>query len=157
MDSHTSHLLALWAARSGFFPREKSEDPPLLSQQCWGKEFPNPIGLAAGFDKNAESVEGNSVLSLPHLQKGLSDLGFGFIEIGSVTPLPQEGNPKPRVFRLVEDGAVINRYGFNSQGHAEVAKRLSVLPAYTELSIVHLTIQHKGSTWSQPGKEQNLC
>jgi dihydroorotate dehydrogenase len=78
----------------------------------WGRRFPNPLGLAAGFDKDAEAVD------------SLLGLGFGFVEIGSVTPLPQPGNDKPRVFRLPEARAVINRYGFNSQGLDAAAQRL---------------------------------
>lgn len=77
-----------------------------------GLRFRNPLGLAAGFDKHGEAVD------------GLYRMGFGFVEVGTVTPEPQEGNPKPRVFRLVEDEAVINRYGFNSHGHAAVERRL---------------------------------
>ena len=77
--------------------------------------FKNPVGLAAGFDKDAEAVE------------GLSNLGFGFVEVGSVTPKPQPGNDQPRVFRLLEDCAVINRYGFNSEGHEIVFERLKRL------------------------------
>ncbi|NXK56273.1 PYRD dehydrogenase, partial [Chauna torquata] len=77
-----------------------------------GQRFRNPLGLAAGFDKHGEAVD------------GLYKMGFGFVEVGTVTPKPQEGNPKPRVFRLVEDEAVINRYGFNSHGHAAVEHRL---------------------------------
>ena len=69
-----------------------------------GSRFPNPVGLAAGFDKNAEAVD--AALAL----------GFGFVEVGSVTPLPQPGNPRPRLFRLAEDEAVINRFGFNNDG-----------------------------------------
>ncbi len=80
----------------------------------------NPIGIAAGFDKHGEAVE------------GLFKMGFGFVEVGSVTPLPQEGNPKPRVFRLTEDEAVINRYGFNSEGHEVVFDRLRALRKKTE-------------------------
>ena len=77
-----------------------------------GIEFPSAVGLAAGFDKHGECVD------------ALLDLGFGFVEIGSVTPKPQDGNPKPRLFRLDEDGAVINRYGFNSEGADVVERRL---------------------------------
>jgi dihydroorotate dehydrogenase len=77
----------------------------------------NPVGIAAGFDKNAEAI------------KGLNHLGFGFIEIGSVTPLAQAGNQKPRVFRLTEDEAIINRYGFNSDGHEKVWHRIQQLRA----------------------------
>lgn len=83
-----------------------------MSSVVFGREFSNPVGLAAGFDKDGEGV------------RGLTKIGFGFIEIGSVTPEPQPGNPKPRVFRLKEDKAVINRYGFNSEGHEAVYNRL---------------------------------
>ncbi|KAK9791356.1 hypothetical protein WJX73_007084 [Symbiochloris irregularis] len=86
--------------------------PESLLSTVWNRTFPNPIGLAAGFDKDAEGVE------------GLLCMGFGFVEIGSVTPLPQPGNAKPRVFRLPELNAVINRYGFNSSGVDEVGKNL---------------------------------
>ena len=79
----------------------------------WGKTFPNPIGMAAGFDKHADAMQ------------GLHRTGFGFVEIGSVTPLPQSGNPPPRVFRLKEDEAVVNRYGFNSEGHAAVYEKVA--------------------------------
>ena len=73
------------------------------------------MGIAAGFDKHGEAVQ------------GLVDIGFGFVEVGSVTPLAQEGNPKPRVFRLDSDEAVLNRYGFNSEGHEVVRDRLEVV------------------------------
>jgi dihydroorotate dehydrogenase len=85
----------------------------MLAQTLWDRDFPNPVGLAAGFDKNAEVP--NAMLAF----------GFGFVEIGSVTPKPQPGNPRPRLFRLAEDGAVINRMGFNNDGMVRVAQRLS--------------------------------
>ena len=85
---------------------------PILETEVFGIKFPNPIGLAAGFDKNAK------------LYNEFSNFGFGFIEIGTVTPLPQEGNPKKRLFRLVSDEAIINRMGFNNTGVEEVIKRL---------------------------------
>uniref|UniRef100_A0A6N2M997 Dihydroorotate dehydrogenase (quinone), mitochondrial n=1 Tax=Salix viminalis TaxID=40686 RepID=A0A6N2M997_SALVM len=84
----------------------------VLGLEVWGRKFSNPIGLAAGFDKNAEAID------------GLLGLGFGFVEVGSVTPVPQVGNPKPRIFRLRQEGAIINRCGFNSEGIVAVAKRL---------------------------------
>ena len=84
-----------------------------LSKKIWGIYFPNPIGLAGGFDKNAEFTE------------ALSCLGFGFLEIGTVTPRPQPGNPKPRLFRLPEDKALLNRMGFNNEGSAYAARQLS--------------------------------
>lgn len=86
------------------------EDDKILSSTVWNMKFTNPVGLAAGYDKNGVAIG------------GLLDLGFSFVEVGSVTPQPQPGNPPPRVFRLEEDGAVINRYGFNSEG-ASVVKR----------------------------------
>ncbi|GLT30933.1 hypothetical protein SLA2020_057060 [Shorea laevis] len=112
LDAEVAHTLAVSAASRGWVPREKRPDPPILGLDVWGRQFSNPIGLAAGFDKNAEAVE------------GLLGLGFGFVEVGSVTPVPQEGNPKPRIFRLHQEGAVINRCGFNSEGIVAVAKRL---------------------------------
>lgn len=87
-------------------------DDPRLQRQVFGLTFPNPVGLAAGFDKNAELVN------------ELSDLGFGFIEIGTVTPRPQPGNPRPRLFRLKADGGLINRMGFNNKGVGPAAGRL---------------------------------
>ncbi|XP_042293454.1 dihydroorotate dehydrogenase (quinone), mitochondrial isoform X2 [Sceloporus undulatus] len=93
-------------------PRDPAPaDPPALVE-AFGRRFRNPLGLAAGFDKDGEAVD------------GLFRLGFGFVEVGTVTPRPQEGNPRPRVFRLAQDRAIINRYGFNSQGHAAVGQRL---------------------------------
>lgn len=86
-----------------------------LEREVFGVKFRNPVGLAAGFDKNGEYVE------------ALSDLGFGFIEVGTVTPLPQPGNDQPRMFRLTEDEAIINRMGFNNKGVDTLAERLRVL------------------------------
>lgn len=111
-DPEDAHRLAIWAASHGLVPKENRPDPHVLEVTVWGRTFSNPVGLAAGFDKNAEAVE------------GLLGMGFGFVEVGSVTPVPQEGNPRPRVFRIREQGAIINRYGFNSEGIVAVAKRL---------------------------------
>ncbi|KAK9990273.1 hypothetical protein SO802_025258 [Lithocarpus litseifolius] len=111
LDPEVGHRLAVSAAARGWIPREKRPDPSNIGLEVWGRKFSNPIGLAAGFDKNAEAVD------------GLLGLGFGFVEVGSVTPVPQEGNPKPRIFRLPE-GAIINRCGFNGEGVVAVAKRL---------------------------------
>ena len=86
---------------------------PELERTLWGIKFPNPVGLAAGFDKDAKFTD------------SLACLGFGFIEIGTVTPRPQPGNPKPRLFRLPADSALINRMGFNNDGATEAAQRLS--------------------------------
>ncbi|MEI7669327.1 MAG: quinone-dependent dihydroorotate dehydrogenase [Pseudomonadota bacterium] len=107
-----AHGLAINALKFGFVPDARKIDNPILATNLFGLDFPNPVGLAAGFDKNAESVN------------GLLKQGFGFIELGTVTPLQQSGNPTPRVFRLKEDEAVINRYGFNSLGIHKFAENL---------------------------------
>jgi dihydroorotate dehydrogenase len=108
-----AHDLTVWLLRHGLVPGpEAEEDDPILATRLWGRGFTNPIGLAAGFDKNAE---------VPDAMLGQ---GFGFVEVGTVTPLPQPGNPKPRLFRLAADRAVINRFGFNSEGLERVAARL---------------------------------
>ncbi|KAK1380517.1 Dihydroorotate dehydrogenase (quinone), mitochondrial [Heracleum sosnowskyi] len=112
LDPEVAHRLAVTAASRGWVPREKRPDPSILGLEVWGRRFSNPIGLSAGFDKNAEAVD------------GLLGIGFGFVEVGSVTPVPQDGNPKPRIFRLKSEGAIINRCGFNSEGIVAVAKRL---------------------------------
>ena len=112
LDAEAAHGLALRFLKSGFVPRDNRADPPALAVTVWGRQHPNPIGLAAGFDKNAEVPD------------AMLDLGFGLVEIGSVTPLPQEGNPRPRVFRLPEDRGVINRMGFPGQGLDGVRSRL---------------------------------
>ncbi len=87
-------------------------DDPIISQHLTGLDFPNPIGLAAGFDKNAEVIS------------SMFSLGFGFVEVGTITPLPQKGNQKPRVFRLEEDKAIINSLGFNNKGSKKVKKNI---------------------------------
>lgn len=112
LDGEFAHKSAVFAFKNGFYFKSRLESDPSMGVDLWGLHFRNPVGIAAGFDKHGEAF------------KGLADIGFGFVEVGSVTPKPQEGNPKPRVFRLNEDEAVINRYGFNSEGHAVVADRL---------------------------------
>jgi dihydroorotate dehydrogenase len=111
LPAETAHDLTLRALALGLVAAPDGASQPLLRTTLWGRDFPNPIGLAAGFDKNA---------AVPDAMLGL---GFGFVEIGSVTPLAQAGNPRPRVFRLAEDGAVINRLGFNNDGLDRVAAR----------------------------------
>jgi len=108
----TAHRLTIRALAAGLGPQGPASVDPVLKTTLWGKAFANPIGLAAGFDKHGEAIA-------PCL-----GLGFGFVEIGSITPKPQPGNPRPRVFRLTPDRAVINRYGFNSEGIEAAAKRL---------------------------------
>ncbi|KAL5021787.1 hypothetical protein ScPMuIL_000942 [Solemya velum] len=112
LDAETAHNFAVKAAKYKLVPRPRVPDPACLQTRVWDREFSNPIGLAAGFDKHGEAVD------------GLLKMGFGFVEVGSVTPLKQPGNEKPRVFRLLEDEGIINRYGFNSDGHDTVYSRL---------------------------------
>ncbi|TIC65035.1 dihydroorotate oxidase [Wallemia mellicola] len=112
LDAEDSHKLAIKLLSLGIHPKDYGNDWEGLKTTVWGKHFDNPVGLAAGFDKHAEAID------------GLFDLGFGFVEVGSVTPEPQSGNEKPRMFRLEDDEAVINRYGFNSVGHLTVLARL---------------------------------
>ncbi|MGE5504237.1 MAG: quinone-dependent dihydroorotate dehydrogenase [Actinomycetota bacterium] len=116
LDPETAHGLTVRLLKTGLVPGQARVDHPALAVRLWGLDFPNPVGLAAGFDKNAE---------VPDAMLGL---GFGFVEIGSVTPRPQPGNPKPRMFRLTEDRAVINRMGFNNEGLDAVAARLAARP-----------------------------
>lgn len=103
LSAETAHGVTIKLLTSGLGPSYKT-DHPMLVQDLWGLNFTNPIGMAAGFDKNAD------------VPLAVLNLGFGFTEIGTVTPLPQKGNPKPRLFRLSEDLAVINRMGFNNKG-----------------------------------------
>ncbi|KDD75108.1 hypothetical protein H632_c867p0, partial [Helicosporidium sp. ATCC 50920] len=112
LDGERAHVLGVWACSKSLLPRDGRRDPASLRTEVWGRALSNPLGLAAGFDKSAEAME------------GALDLGFGFVEVGSVTPLPQPGNPKPRVFRLPSAGAIINRYGFNNDGIDAVKSRL---------------------------------
>jgi dihydroorotate dehydrogenase len=115
LDAERAHNFAILAAKHGCTPKQQAPDDAILHTHVLGLDFSNPIGLAAGFDKHAEAPA------------AIMAMGFGFVEVGSITPEPQDGNPKPRVFRLVEDNAVINRYGFNSHGMVEANKRLSAV------------------------------
>lgn len=112
LDPEDAHGLAIRGLKLGLGPRAPA-DPPILATELAGLKLPNPVGLAPGFDKNAE-VFGPMLAA-----------GFGFVECGTVTPLPQTGNPRPRLFRLAEDRAVINRLGFNNQGLEPFAARLA--------------------------------
>ena len=114
LDPETAHNLAIKSLKFNFVPNILAEDQnnPLFKSKLFNKEIENPIGMAAGFDKNAE------------VYNSLFKLGFGFVEVGTVTPLKQYGNPKPRVFRLVEDEALINRLGFNNLGAQNIANRI---------------------------------
>ncbi|MBY6158512.1 quinone-dependent dihydroorotate dehydrogenase [Pseudooceanicola nitratireducens] len=117
IDPETAHRLALRALNTGFAPLPGQITSSRLKTELAGLSLPNPIGLAAGFDKNAECLS------------PLSRAGFGFVEVGAATPRPQPGNPRPRLFRLPEDGAVINRFGFNNEGMEAIADRLERRPA----------------------------
>ena len=112
MDPERAHRLAVGAVRQGRFRPPAAAHDPRLGISKLGLDFPNPIGLAAGLDKNGEAPD------------ALLSLGFGFVEIGTLTPLPQEGNPRPRLFRLAADHALINRLGFNNEGHEAALERL---------------------------------
>jgi dihydroorotate dehydrogenase len=112
LDPETAHGVTVRALASGLVPAAPSPDPPSLRSRVWGLDFANPVGLAAGFDKNAEVVD------------AMLGFGLGFVEAGSVTPRPQPGNPRPRLFRLPEQQAVINRMGFNNEGLEAFARRL---------------------------------
>lgn len=112
---HTSSVLSNWALATSLLRRVYGYEDPALRQHIHGLTFPNPVGLAAGFDKNG--------LTVPLMQA----LGFGFVEIGSITAKPSPGNPKPRSFRLPDDRSIINRMGLNNEGVETVAKRLSKL------------------------------
>lgn len=119
LDPETGHKLAVSVLESGLGPRDMFTDDERLKTELWGQTLSNPIGLAAGFDKDGRAID------------GLFNLGFSWVEVGSVTPKPQPGNPRPRVFHLPEDDALINRYGFPSQGHVSVLSRLRArLPTF---------------------------
>ena len=114
LDPETAHNLAIKSLKFNFIPNvlEENKNDPLFKTKLFDKNLENPIGMAAGFDKNAE------------VYNSLFKLGFGFVEVGTITPLKQYGNPKPRVFRLVEDEALINRLGFNNLGSKNVLDRI---------------------------------
>lgn len=113
-DPEDAHGMSIKALKTGLVPGCAPQNDPALRVKVAGLTFPNPLGMAAGYDKNAEVPD------------ALLKLGFGFTEIGTLTPLAQSGNPKPRIFRLVEDNAVINRLGFNNEGHEAAFQRLSL-------------------------------
>ncbi|MEO3944205.1 quinone-dependent dihydroorotate dehydrogenase [Gorillibacterium sp. CAU 1737] len=127
MDPEKAHHLTIGglttaAAVPGMLPLMKAmygvKTAPELATELWGCSFPNPIGLAAGLDKNGAAIP------------GLASIGFGFLEVGTVTPRPQPGNPQPRLYRLPEDSALINRMGFNNEGADALKARLKALETY---------------------------
>ncbi|WP_417599638.1 quinone-dependent dihydroorotate dehydrogenase [Pararhodobacter oceanensis] len=129
LDPERAHHLALRALRLGLVPATGVYTSERLRVQIAGLELPNPVGLAAGFDKNAVALA------------PLAKQGFGFLEVGAATPRPQEGNPRPRLFRLSEDQAVINRFGFNNEGAPAIAARLAKRPkGKAERAVVGLNL-----------------
>lgn len=123
MDPETAHAATLAALRLGAVPSQREPDPPELATRLCGLDLTNPVGMAAGFDKNAE------------VPRPLARLGFGMVEVGTVTPRPQKGNPQPRLFRLPEVGGVINRMGFNNEGHEAAFARLKGLRVPAALGV----------------------
>src|SRR5581483_10861445 len=124
IDPETAHRLTIQALKLGLVPPAAKADDPVLATRVLGLSFKNPVGLAAGFDKDAEVTD------------AMLALGFGFVEAGTVTPLPQPGNSGKRLFRLDEDEAVINRFGFNSRGLAAFPERLAQRRANSRRGIV---------------------
>ena len=112
LDPELAHTLAIKALKTNLFLKQKISEVSYLKSELFGREIKNPIGVAAGFDKDAE------------VYNSLFNLGFGFVEVGTVTPLKQYGNKKPRVFRLENDKALINRLGFNNSGSDVVSDRI---------------------------------
>ncbi|MDR3516178.1 MAG: quinone-dependent dihydroorotate dehydrogenase [Azospirillaceae bacterium] len=113
LPPETAHLLTILSLRTGFSPRQRAPDDPLLATRVYNLDFSNPVGIAAGFDKNAEVIT------------PMIDMGLGFVEVGTVTPRPQPGNPTPRMFRLPAQWGLINRLGFNNKGLDYAVGRLA--------------------------------
>jgi dihydroorotate dehydrogenase len=123
LDPETAHEVSLRALEAGINPRQARPDDPRLAQTLFGLAFPNPVGVAAGYDKDAR------------VYNALFAMGYGFAEAGTVTPQPQAGNPRPRVFRLIRERAIINRLGFNNAGQAAALARLASRPPKGVLGI----------------------
>ncbi|WP_170376029.1 quinone-dependent dihydroorotate dehydrogenase [Ruegeria atlantica] len=136
MDPEAAHGMSIKALKAGLAPMPGPVTSPRLKTHVAGLDLPNPVGLAAGFDKNGEVLT------------PLSRTGFGFIEVGAVTPRPQPGNPKPRLFRLTEDKAAINRFGFNNEGMEVMARRLADRP---KNAIIGLNLGANKDSDDRPG------
>ncbi|MGE5259859.1 MAG: dihydroorotate dehydrogenase (quinone), partial [Actinomycetota bacterium] len=117
LDPEQAHDLAVKSLELGLYPRASEPDDTRLAQRLFGLDFPNPLGMAAGFDKNAR------------VPRELLAMGFGFVEVGTLTPKQQAGNPLPRLFRSGADCAIINRLGFNNGGQEAALRRLKPRPA----------------------------
>ncbi|MDE8344344.1 MAG: dihydroorotate dehydrogenase (quinone), partial [Acidocella sp.] len=133
IDPETAHRLSMYALRFGLAGHDATGDDACLAVTAFGRSLRNPIGLAAGFDKNAVAVT------------ALGRLGFGFIEAGTVTPRPQAGNPRPRLFRLMEDRAVINRMGFNNGGLEAYKRNLKAVGPHTAILGANVGINKDGA------------
>lgn len=139
LDAERAHNLTLAAIQAGIFPAANTPDDPRLGVQVLGQKFPNPIGMAAGFDKNG------------NVYNQLLKMGFGFAEAGTVTPEPQPGNKRPRAFRLKQYQAIINRYGFNNDGVAKLKERLEDMPPTGILGInvgANKATEHKAEDYA---------
>ncbi|WP_299076549.1 quinone-dependent dihydroorotate dehydrogenase [uncultured Ruegeria sp.] len=136
LDPETAHAISIKALKAGLAPAPGPVTSPRLRTQVAGLNLPNPVGLAAGFDKNGEVLG------------PLSQAGFGFIEVGAVTPRPQPGNPKPRLFRLTEHKAAINRFGFNNDGMQVMAQRLA---NRTKNAVIGLNLGANKDSDDRPG------
>ncbi len=136
LDPEVAHGLSIKALKSGLTPTPGPVTSSRLRTTVAGLDLPNPVGLAAGFDKNGEALA------------PLSRSGFGFIEVGAVTPRPQPGNPKPRLFRLTEDSAAINRFGFNNEGMEVMARRLANRPSD---AVIGLNLGANKDSTDRPG------
>jgi dihydroorotate dehydrogenase len=123
VDPETAHEASLRALETGIYPRASKPDDKRLAQSLFGLNFPNPVGVAAGYDKDGR------------VYNQLLGMGFGFVEAGTITPRPQRGNPRPRVFRLTRERGIINRLGFNNAGQAITLARLASRPAKGVLGI----------------------
>lgn len=128
LDAERAHHLTIAALRAGFGPVAPADRYPGLAVEAFGLRFPNPVGLSAGFDKNAQVMG-------PMLHAG-----FGFVEVGTITPRPQPGNPRPRIFRLPADRAVINRLGFNNEGAEAARRRLDAFRAAGHRGLVGVNL-----------------
>jgi dihydroorotate dehydrogenase len=128
LDPERAHHAALWALSHDLVPAATGPDDPRLAVDVLGRRFGNPIGLAAGFDKDAK------------VWRQAARLGFGFVEVGSVTPRPQPGNPRPRLFRLERDAAIINRMGFNNEGVEAMAARLAASRSATITAVLGINL-----------------
>lgn len=143
MDPERAHHLALSALKTGIFGRAMP-DYPRLKTRVFGIDFPNPVGLAAGFDKDGEAAS------------ALLGLGFGFAELGTVTPLPQDGNPRPRLFRDISNKSVINRMGFPGRGLAHFRHHLSHYRAFGRGGVIGINIGINKNTIS-PTDDYRRC